>query len=77
MILLTILSELLVICSWNIYFKRCQINENDLNTYFEQLKVAVNGIPVSLIYYMDEYGEDLYVDSFRWWWLSQYHITKE
>lgn len=44
--------------------KRCSINEDDLNTYFEQLKVAVNGTPVSLIYNMDEAGEDEYVDSF-------------
>lgn len=44
--------------------KRCSIYEDDLKTYFEQLKVAVNGIPVSLIYNMDEEGKDEYVDSF-------------
>ena len=44
--------------------KRCFLDENELNNYFEQLKIAVNGTPVSLVFNMDEAGEDEYADSF-------------
>ena len=41
---------------------RVQINDEYIQNYFDRLSEAVNGVPVSLVYNIDEAGQDDYVD---------------
>ena len=42
---------------------RTQVNQQDIDEYYERLANSVNGVPVSLIFNIDEAGEDDYVDT--------------
>ena len=42
---------------------RVNVSENDLDRYYNNLGMCVNGVPASLVFNMDEAGQDEYVDT--------------
>ena len=42
---------------------RTNINEDDMNNYFQRLAEAVDHVPVSLVFNLDEAGQDDYTDT--------------
>lgn len=42
---------------------RVNVNISDINNYFDDLGMCVNGVPASLVFNMDEAGQDEYVDT--------------
>ena len=42
---------------------RCNIPDTEIDNYFSNLSNSVNNVPVSLVFNIDEAGEDDYVDT--------------
>ena len=43
--------------------QRCDVSDHDIDAYYTRLREAIDGVPVNLVYNIDESGEDDFVDA--------------